>query len=111
MSRYEILNHIIIAAIRLAFFACPVPLHWIFSDQIVRTHFMGIRYFAVGVTIAIIGLLIGGVIECLFPRESVLGGKIATSCFNWGTLAPLGRIEFNIKVAQGKGIQIKDKRE
>ena len=71
-------------------------------------------YLPIGLTILIVGGLIGGILDIILPKKYVIGRKIATKSFNLGTLSVFEGMEFKVKVdvgASGKEIAIKDYRE
>ena len=98
--------------VRIVFFLAPIPVPNPFGYSPEYLH------LPIGLTIAILGALVGGILDIFLPRESVIGGKIAVKLFNIGTLSWFEGIEFRVKIsfgakfgAKGKGISVKDIRE
>jgi hypothetical protein len=97
--------------VRFSFFVCPIPVHSIFTTLEYRIPSYAPEYIPFGITFIILGIILGGMLDILL-QESLIGGKIAVSAFNIGTLSKFEDIKFKVEVgASGKGISIKDKKE
>jgi len=71
-------------------------------------------FIPLGFSIAVIGLIVGSILDILLPRRYVIGGKIVAKTFNIGTLSWFEGVKFSVSVdvgASGKGISVKDERE
>ena len=113
-KRFSVHRYLVNIVVRMLFFLFPVPLHLLNFGYSINE--MIPDYFPIGVTILIVGGVIGGVLDILLPQKYVIGGRIALKAFNIATLAWFEGIAFNVKVkvnvdAGGKGIAIKDHRE
>ena len=113
-KKFSVHRYLVNIVVRMLFFLFPVPLHLLNFGYSINE--MIPDYFPIGVTILIVGGVIGGVLDILLPQKYVIGGRIALKAFNIATLAWFEGIDFNVKVkvnvdAGGKGIAIKDHRE
>ncbi len=114
-NEFSVQRYVLNIFVRSTFFLFPVPL-----ELLKNVHFfypwrnMIPEFIPVGLTIFVIGGLVGGILDIILPRKYVIGGKIATKFFNIGTFSFFEGIQFNVKVnvgASGKGIAVKDHRE
>jgi len=112
--KFSVHRYLVNIVVRMLFFLFPVPLHLLDFGYSINE--MLPDYFPIGVTILLVGGVIGGVLDILLPQKYVVGGRIALRAFNIATLAWFEAIDFKVKVnvnvdAGGKGIAIKDHRE
>ncbi len=120
---FSIQRYIINVIVRSVFFLLPIPVHKIiffFQDQqyfplpMILAPDVNYLYIPLGLSIALIGLLIGGLLDIVMPKQSVVGGRLAVKSFNIGTLSWFEGLRFSVSLdvaASGKGIAVKDTRE
>lgn len=96
--------------VRLIFFLLPIPI----SKIIDILHGIGILsynirldYIPLGITMALVGVVIGGILEIILPSKYLIGGKIAVQSFNMGTLSWFEGLRFSFTLdSNRKGIAL-----
>lgn len=120
---FSIQRYIINVIVRSAFFLLPIPVHkiiFLIQDQqyfplpMILPPDVNYLYVPLGLSIALVGILIGGLLDIVMPKQSVVGGRLAVKSFNIGTLSWFEGLRFSVSLdvaASGKGIAVKDTRE
>lgn len=120
-KRMSVMNYLISVSVRTAFFLIPIPINTLLSmlSQKINITIPTIPFMdnlpglPLGLSILLIGAILGGVVDILFPH-SVAGGRIAIKSFNIGTLCWFKGIGLSVSLqldATGKGVAIKDQKE
>ena len=122
-SSFSIQRYIINVIVRSVFFLFPIPIlgiiHYIQDKQFLPPDlnmpiYMDYLYVPLGLTIVVVGTIIGGILDIVLPSKYVIGGKVAVKSFNIGTLSWFEGLGFKVSLdiaSNRKGIAVKEERE